>query len=83
MPQLKLRTIGVRDYAVLEGEQHIGRIRFAAERTPGVWLWNVTVHLTGGLPSAKVPARFRSPPRMEAHLSRNERISWSLNGFIR
>ena len=42
---------------------------------------SVTVHLPGGLPSAKVPARFRSPPRMEAHLSLNERISWSLNGF--
>ena len=47
---LKLRTIGVRDYAVLEGEQHIGRIRFASERTPGIWLWNVNRQLTGGLP---------------------------------
>ena len=25
---------------VLEGEQRIGRIRFADERQPGVWLWN-------------------------------------------
>ena len=32
MPQLKLRTIGVRDYAVLEGEQRICRIRLASER---------------------------------------------------
>ena len=24
--------------------------RFASERNPGVWLWNVTVHLPGGLP---------------------------------
>ena len=47
---LKLRQIGLRDYAVLNGEQRIGRIRFADERIPGVWLWNVTVHLTGGLP---------------------------------
>jgi len=47
---LKLRTIGIRDYSVLEGEQRIGRIRFADERMPGVWLWNVVVHLTGGLP---------------------------------
>jgi hypothetical protein len=47
---LKLRSIGIRDYSVLEGEQRIGRIRFAGERIPGVWLWNVTVHLTGGLP---------------------------------
>jgi len=35
---------------VLEGRQPIGRIRFADERIPGVWIWNVTVHLTGGLP---------------------------------
>jgi hypothetical protein len=27
---LKLRTIGIRDYCVLEGGQRIGRIRFAA-----------------------------------------------------
>ena len=47
---LKLRSIGIRDYSVLEGGQRIGRIRFAGERQPGVWLWNVTLHLTGGLP---------------------------------
>ena len=28
----------------------IGRIRFAGERQPGVWLWNVVIHLAGGLP---------------------------------
>ena len=48
---LKLRTIGVRDYLVLEGEQRVGRIRFAAERNPGIWIWIVAVHLTGGLPA--------------------------------
>ena len=47
---LKLRSIGINDYSVLEGRQRIGRIRFVIERLPGVWLWNVTVHLTGGLP---------------------------------
>ena len=47
---LKLRRIGIRDYSVLEDGQRIGRIRFAGERQPGVWLWNVAVHLTGGLP---------------------------------
>ena len=47
---LKLRSIGQNDYRVLEGRQRIGRIRFASERTPGIWLWNVQVHLTGGLP---------------------------------
>ena len=46
---LKLRSIGIRDYRVLEGRRR-GRIRFADERMPGVWLWNVTVHLPGGLP---------------------------------
>jgi hypothetical protein len=35
---------------VLEGHQRIGRIRFAGERLPPIWLWNVVVHLSGGLP---------------------------------
>ena len=38
---LKLRSIGIRDYSVFERGQRIGRIRFAGERMPGVWLWNV------------------------------------------
>ena len=42
---LKLRSLGINDYSVLEGRQCIGRIRFADERQPGVWLWSV-----GGLP---------------------------------
>ena len=46
---LKLRSMGIRDYSVLESEQRIGRIRFARECTPGVWLWHINVHLTGGL----------------------------------
>ncbi len=41
MSQLKLRLIGLSDYAVIEGRQRIGRIRLATERMPGVWLWNV------------------------------------------
>jgi hypothetical protein len=36
---LKLRTIGIRDYVVLEGKQRIGWIRLATERMPFVWLW--------------------------------------------
>jgi hypothetical protein len=47
---LKLRSIGLSDFAVLEGRQRIGRIRLATERMPCVWIWNVSVHLTGGLP---------------------------------
>ena len=47
---LKLRSIGIHDYRVLEGRQRIGRIRFAEERLPPRWLWNVTVHLSGILP---------------------------------
>ena len=35
---------------MLDGHQRIGRIRFADERLPPIWLWNVVVHLTGGLP---------------------------------
>jgi hypothetical protein len=41
---LKLRSIGLSDYAVLESEQRIGRIRLATGRMPCVWLWSVTVH---------------------------------------
>ena len=46
---LKLRSIGIGDYSVLDGEQRIGRIRFSDERLPGIWLWNIVVHLTAGL----------------------------------
>jgi hypothetical protein len=35
---LTMRMIGVNDYNVLDDGQHIGRIRFASERMPGVWL---------------------------------------------
>jgi hypothetical protein len=27
--------------------QPIGRIRYASERTPGIWLWHVTVTIPG------------------------------------
>ena len=47
---LKLRSIGLSDYRVLEDGQRIGRIRFTGERQPGVWFWNVVIHLPGGLP---------------------------------
>ena len=47
---LKVRSIGLSDYSVLEGSQRIGRIRLATEHMPCRWLWNVTIHLTGGLP---------------------------------
>ena len=46
---LKLRSIGLSDYSVLEGGQRIGRIRLATQLIPGVWLWSVSVHLPGGL----------------------------------
>ena len=35
---------------MLEDDQRIGRIRFAGERQPPIWLWTVNIHLTGGLP---------------------------------
>jgi hypothetical protein len=47
---LKLRSIGLSDYAVLESGQRIGRIRLATEHMPCVWLWSITIHLPGGLP---------------------------------
>ena len=48
---LKLRSIGIDDYRVLDAGQRIGRIRLADERMPPVWLWAVTVPLTDGLPT--------------------------------
>ena len=47
---LKLRSIGLSDYSVLESGQRIGRIRLATERMPRVWLWSINVHLPGELP---------------------------------
>ena len=44
---LTLRLIGVRDYSIHEDGQRIGRIRFASERSPGVWLWHIQVHIPG------------------------------------
>ena len=44
---LTMRLIGVRDYSVFEDGQEIGRIRFASERAPGVWIWHVQVHIPG------------------------------------
>jgi hypothetical protein len=35
---LNLRSIAQNDYSVLEGRQRIGRIRFAGERVPGIWI---------------------------------------------
>jgi hypothetical protein len=52
---LKLRSIGIDDYRVLDAGQRIGRIRLADERMPPVWLWNVTIHPTGGLPMGSSP----------------------------
>jgi hypothetical protein len=47
---LKLRSIGLSDYSVLEGRQRVGRIRLATERMPCVWIWTIQVHLIGELP---------------------------------
>ena len=44
---LTMRMIGQNDYSVRENAQPIGRIHFASERTPGIWLWNVTVNIPG------------------------------------
>jgi hypothetical protein len=59
---LTLRLTGARDYSVFEDGQHIGRIRFASERSPGVWLWHVQVHIPGPPFGSAVSLEFR--PRM-------------------
>src|SRR6476646_9201169 len=52
---LNLRSHGTNDYSVLEGGRRIGRIRFVIEGMPGVWLWAVTVPLSGGLHTGSAP----------------------------
>ncbi len=44
---LTMRLIEPNDYTVHEDRQNIGRIRLARERTPSIWLWNVTVTIPG------------------------------------
>jgi hypothetical protein len=44
---LALRLIDPNDYTVLDDGQPIGRIRLARERSPSIWLWNVTVTIPG------------------------------------
>jgi hypothetical protein len=39
--------IGQNDYQIRDDGQPIGRIRFASERTPGIWLWHNQVHAPG------------------------------------
>jgi hypothetical protein len=39
--------IRLSDYRAHDDGQRIGRIRFASERSPGVWLWHVQVHIPG------------------------------------
>ena len=46
-PMLALRLIGPSDHSVHDDGQRIGRIRLARDRTPPLWLWNVTVMIPG------------------------------------
>jgi hypothetical protein len=43
---LNLRSVDICDDPALEGRQRIGRC-FARSACRRVWLWNVTIHLTG------------------------------------
>ncbi|MCK1707911.1 MULTISPECIES: hypothetical protein [unclassified Bradyrhizobium] len=44
---LTLRKIGPDDYTVHEDRQLVGRIVYATERSPGLWLWTCVVTLPG------------------------------------
>jgi len=63
---LNFRSIGLSDFAVLEGSNRIGRIRLATERMPCVWLWSVTIHLPGGLPAGSSPDLERTKTEFKA-----------------
>jgi hypothetical protein len=50
---LKLRSIGINDYRVLEGRQRIGRIRLATDATPQL-PWLAQLLPNEGLPMHRV-----------------------------
>ena len=70
---LKLRSIGLSDYSVLEGRQRIGRIRLATERMPCLCLWSITVHLPGGLPMGSAKDRDTAKAEFKAVISADQR----------
>jgi hypothetical protein len=47
---LALRSIGRSDYAVIDDGHPVGCIRYAAERTNEIWIWNVTIPESGAVP---------------------------------
>ena len=51
---LKLRSIRLSDYAVLEGRQRIGRIRLVTEHMRCAWLWSVAIHLPRRAPDGLI-----------------------------
>ena len=72
---LKLRSIGLSDYSVLEGSYRNGRIP-PCHRTDAVpRLWSVTIHLTGGLPmgSAKTSTRPGDSRLLGSYLARTSK----------
>ena len=44
---LKLRSLSLSDFSVIDGRQRVGRIRLATERMPCLWRWTIEVHLPG------------------------------------
>jgi hypothetical protein len=55
-PMLTMRMTGVHDYSVFDDGQRIGRIRFASERTPGIWLFIFRGHRSGAPPASMTPS---------------------------
>jgi len=63
---LTLRMIGRNDYSVREDGQPIGRIRYASERTPGIWLWPCCSGIEPSLlPRRRAPHLLPSPAYRE------------------
>jgi len=44
---LRLRALDPDDYIVFDDGHMIGRIRFARDRSPALWLWTVVVAIPG------------------------------------
>ena len=44
---LKLRSLSLSDFSVIDGRQRVGRIRLATERMPCLWRWTIEVRRPG------------------------------------
>src|SRR4051794_25525908 len=58
---MTLRMIGLDDYTVHEDRRLVGRIRYATERSPGLWLWTCVVKPPSAVRGSWLARRSQGP----------------------